>query len=142
MKSLAILMTVLFFIAVQITKNEAGEKMKSQSEDKLAVVWSSGDSEVAHKVCFMYTHNAKKQGWFDDVALIVWGPSAKLLAEDDSLQAKISAMKKDGVTIEACKACADMYGVTKNLETLGIAVKYMGAPLSEMLKQDWKMLTF
>lgn len=142
MKSLAILLTVLFFIGVQITKNEAGEKMKSQSEVKLAVVWTSGDSEVAHKVCFMYTHNAKKQGWFDDVALVVWGPSAKLLAEDDSLQAKIIAMKKDGVTIEACKACADMYGVTKNLEKLGIAVKYMGVPLSDMLKQDWKVLTF
>jgi len=34
---------------------------------KLGVVWTSGDSEVAHKVCFMYTHNAKKAKWFDDV---------------------------------------------------------------------------
>ena len=28
--------------------------------NKLAVVWSSSDLEVAEKVCFMYTKNAKK----------------------------------------------------------------------------------
>ncbi|MBD3289348.1 DsrE family protein [candidate division KSB1 bacterium] len=116
--------------------------MKNQLKNKLAVLWTSGDPEVAHKVCFMYTHNAKKQGWFDEVVLIVWGPSAKLLAEDSSLQTKIAAMKKDGVILEACKACADMYEVSGNLEKLGIDVKYMGVPLSDMLKQDWKVLTF
>jgi hypothetical protein len=34
---------------------------------------------VAKNVCFMYTHNAKRRGWFDEVHLIVWGPSDKLL---------------------------------------------------------------
>ena len=30
----------------------------------------------------MYTLNAKRQGWFDEVTLIVWGPSSKLLSEE------------------------------------------------------------
>ncbi|MHC4722001.1 MAG: hypothetical protein ACYS6I_04745, partial [Planctomycetota bacterium] len=30
---------------------------------KLAVLWTSGDPDVAHRVCFMYTHNAKNQKW-------------------------------------------------------------------------------
>ena len=111
-------------------------------KSKLAVVWTSGDPEVAHKVCFMFTHNAMKRGWFDEVLLIVWGPSDKLLTEDKSLQESIKAMQADGVQMQACKACADSYGVSEQLTQLGIEVKYMGVPLSDMLKGDWKVITF
>ncbi|MHC4745594.1 MAG: DsrE family protein [Planctomycetota bacterium] len=92
---------------------------------RLGVVWTSGDSEVAHKVCFMYTHNAKKARWFDEVTLVIWGP-----------------MIKDGVKVQACVVCADMYGVADSLRKLGIEVKGMGAPLSNMLKSDYKVITF
>ncbi|MBN2390325.1 MAG: DsrE family protein [Anaerolineae bacterium] len=109
---------------------------------KLAVIWSSGDPAVAHKICFMYTHNAKRRGWFDEVTLIVWGPSAELLTRDPALQDKIKEMLADGVAIEACKACSDAYGVSERLSALGIDVKYMGTPLTEMLQSDWKVLTF
>ena len=67
---------------------------------KLAVIWSSGDPEVAHKVCFMYTHNAKRRGWFDDVTLVVWGPSAEILTRAPTLQDAIKAMIADGVVVE------------------------------------------
>ena len=67
------------------------------SDSRLAVIWTSGDPDVAHRVCFMYTDNAKKQKWFDEVVLIVWGPSARLLAGDKDLQAKIKTMQADGV---------------------------------------------
>lgn len=116
--------------------NETAEK------SKLAVLWTSGDVDVAERVCFMYTHNAKKAGWFDEVTLIVWGPSAKLLSENEKLQASVKQMIEDGVTVEACKACADSYGVADDLTELGIPVKYMGRPLTEILKSDTKLLTF
>ncbi len=114
----------------------------SIQDSHLVVVWTSGDPEVAHRVCFMYTHNAKKQKWFDEVILIVWGPSARLLAADKDLQAKIKAMMDDGVRPQACLACSDSYGVTEQLRKLGIEAKYMGRPLTDMLKQNWKILTF
>ncbi|WP_205848032.1 DsrE family protein [Anaerohalosphaera lusitana] len=111
--------------------------------DSLAVLWTSGDPAVAEKVCFMYTHNAKKAGWFDRVVLIVWGPSAKLLSEDERLQEYVERMLADGVEVKACKACADSYGVSDRLAELGIEVKYMGRPLTRMLKADgWEVLTF
>jgi hypothetical protein len=117
--------------------------IESSPVDKLAVLWTSGDPYVAHKVCFMYTHNAKKHNWFDRVQLIVWGPSAKLLAEDASLQDTVKQMITDGVELKACKACADSYGVSDDLAALGIDVKYMGKPLTGYLKSpDWATLTF
>ena len=111
-------------------------------KNQLAVLWTSGDPEVAHKVCFMYTHNAKKQGWFDDLMLIIWWPSSRLLAGEVELQRAIKDMMADGVKVQACKACADMYGVSDALSNIGVEVKYMGQPLTRMLKAGWKVLTF
>jgi hypothetical protein len=113
-----------------------------QESSRLAVLWTSGDPEVATKVAFMYTLNAKRQGWFDEVTLIVWGPSAKLLSENEEIQAGVAGMAEVGVEIVACQACADSYGVSEILEGLGIDVKYMGRPLTDMLKGDYKVLTF
>ena len=115
---------------------------KPGPDSRLAVIWTSGDPEVAHRVCFMYTHNAKKQKWFDDVTLIVWGPSARLLAGDKDLQAKIKAMQDDGVKVQACQACTDSYGVTDQLRKMGIEVKYMGKPLTDYIRLGWHILTF
>jgi hypothetical protein len=115
---------------------------KPADAGRLAVVWSSGDPDVAKRMCFMYTRAAKKQKWFDEVTLIVWGPSARLLAADRDLQAELKAMQDDGVRVQACLACADAYGVTEPLRKLGVDVRYMGKPLTDMLKQGWKVLTF
>jgi len=90
----------------------------------------------------MYTHAARKQKWFDQIVLIVWGPSARLLSADKKLQAKIQAMLDDGVTVQACIVCADSYGVTERLRELGVEVKGMGRPLTDMIKGGWKILTF
>jgi len=110
---------------------------------KLCVIWSSTDPDVARGMVFMYAHNSKRLGWWSEVKLVVWGPSAPLMAEDKGLQSYIEPMKQDGLILQACRACADMHGVTGALEALGIDVIYMGEPLTEMLKSDeWAVLTF
>jgi hypothetical protein len=109
---------------------------------QLCVVWSSGDPGVAKNVCFMYTFNAKKRRWIDVVHLVVWGPSAKLLTENEDLQNEVKAMQKAGVVVEACVVCANNYGVADALRSLEIDVKPMGVPLSDRLKGSWKVLTF
>ena len=110
--------------------------------DSLVVVWTSGDREVAVNMVFMYTLNAKRRGWFDDVTLVVWGPADELLVHDDELKDLIKAMKDEGIKVEACLRCAENYGVVDGLEQLGIEVKLMGVPLSEYLKEGRKVLTF
>lgn len=109
--------------------------------DKLAVLWTSADREVALKMVFMYTRNSKKHSWWNVVRLIVWGPSAQLLANDEELQVFIHEMLDNGIEIVACKACSDLYGVSDKLSALGIEVVYMGEPLSKMLKTDWKVIS-
>jgi hypothetical protein len=115
----------------------------AEATGKLMVVWTSGDPDVADKVCLMYTHAAKAYGWFADVTLVVWGPSQRLLVGDPLLQAKVEAMQADGVVVEACIACARKLELVEELEALDIDVKGMGVPLSEALKDpETEVLTF
>ncbi|MEK6265816.1 MAG: DsrE family protein [Clostridium sp.] len=114
---------------------------KDNNQEKLAVLWTSADREVALKMVFMYTYNAKLKGWWDDVTLIIWGPSARLLSMDTELQDYVKKVQKAGVKVQACRACSDMYGVTDKLEVLDIEIIYMGEPLTNYLKEGWKVIT-
>ena len=120
----------------------AQEKKATTEPSKLLVVWTHGDRESALNMVFMYTLNAKTNNWWKDVRLLVWGPSSKLLSQDVELQDYVKKMKAAGVELFACKACADIYGVSGKLAELGLDVKYMGAPLTEMLKTGWVTVTF
>jgi hypothetical protein len=115
--------------------------MNSFKPDELNILWTSGDRDVAINMAFMYAYNSKVKGWWSEVTLIVWGASAKLLAHDTQLQDEIRKMIGAGVYVEACKACTDNYNVTATLESLGIEVRPMGQPLTQILKSGGRVLT-
>ncbi|PWD97915.1 DsrE family protein [Marinilabilia rubra] len=110
--------------------------------EKVAVLWTSGDVEVAEKVVLMYTKGAKMNGWFEEIVLVVWGPSTKLLATNVSLQNRVKELIEAGVKVKACSVCAGEYNVTSDLENVGLEVIPMGPPLTDYLKTDWRILSF
>jgi hypothetical protein len=107
----------------------------------LVVLWTSGDPEAARLMALMYAKNSRLKDWWDTVVLVVWGPAARLLAQDPALQAEVADCAAAGVAVRACKACADEYGVSAKLEALGVDVCYMGAPMTRYLKDGWKVLS-
>lgn len=113
-----------------------------QLNDTLVILWTSGDPEVALKMVFMYAFNAKANGWWKDINLIIWGPSARLVTENREIQEKLLEMIDSGIRVDACKACADQYGVSGKLSALGVDVKFMGVPLTNILKTGYRLLTF
>ena len=143
----------LFFSAMILFPDamaSAQSKQSSQESDeteipgneKMVIVWTSGDREVALKMVFMYTLNAKTREWWDDITLVVWGPSAKLLTEDEELQGYMKKIMDAGVTVKACKGCSDQYGISEDIEKLGIEVLYIGKELSDYIKEGRNVLTF
>lgn len=136
--------TVLLLFALFFTTGVKAQKDTTMTDNtnKLAVLWTSGDPEVAEKMVFMYTLNSKRQGWFDEVVLIIWGPSAKLAVENEMIHDYIKRMQEAGIKTEACLYCAKMYGVEEKLSEMGVDVKGMGVPLSDYLKTGWKTLSF
>lgn len=116
--------------------------MTDSEQTGLAVIWSSADREVALNLVYMYTANSLRHEWWDRVKLIIWGPSAELICQDEELQDQLAEVKAAGVELLACKACANNYGVADRLTELGVKVIYMGQPLTELLKSGWQVLTF
>lgn len=112
-----------------------------QKKDHLYVLWTNDNVITSEKMVFMYTINSIKRGWWEDVTLIIWGATAKLVAENENIQQKVKEAIEVGVNVTACKACADQLGVTEILEGLGVEVKYWGTPLTEILKNEYYLLT-
>jgi len=54
----------------------------------------------------------------------------------------ITAMKEEGVVVEACVACSNMYSVTDELKVCEFDVKGMGVPLTRYLKRGYKIISF
>jgi hypothetical protein len=108
---------------------------------KLHILWTNDNLITSEKMVFMYGINSKKMGWWDEVTIILWGATVKLVSENIKTQELIEEAKLEGVHITACKACADQLGVTTTLERLDIEVVYWGEPLTKILKADEKLIT-
>ena len=109
--------------------------------NSLAMIWVTADKEAAMNMVFRYAKNSMLRGWWGEVSLIIWGPSGPILVEDTELQKELKALKDAGVKLLACKACSDRYGISAKLASLGVEVKYMGEPLTQLLKSGVAVLT-
>lgn len=72
----------------------------------------------------------------------IWGPSQKLLTENEELQGYVKKMKEIGIHLQACKACADSYELSEELEALGVEVRYTGTDLTGFIKGEAHLVTF
>jgi hypothetical protein len=114
----------------------------AENEPKgLVMLWITRDKEAAERMVFMYTATPNPRDWWERVHLVIWGPSAELLANDRELQQQVEEIQSLGVEVFACKACSDMYGVSEQLTELGIKVMYMGQPLTTYLKEGWATIS-
>lgn len=110
-------------------------------DDQLYILWTNADEVTSDKMVMMYAINSKTAGWWKEVTIILWGAPNKLVAESELIQEKIKMALHTGVKVSACKSCADQLGTTDRLLDLGIEVKYWGEGLTEILKEDGKLLT-
>ena len=107
----------------------------------LYILWTNDNIITAEKMVFMYAINAKRRGWWENVTLVIWGATAKLVAENERVQDLVAEARQAGIYVTACKACADQLGVSEILEAHGIDVDYLGIPLTNVLKNDEKLIT-
>jgi hypothetical protein len=109
---------------------------------KLLIVWSTEEVEVAKKMVLLYSSVILPRGYWDEAHLMIWGPSARALAHNSELQEMLKTVQESGVETSACVVCSDDYGVSDNLEALGVKTIHTGEFLTEALQSDWKVITF
>lgn len=121
--------------------NKLQKEITMSEKNHLYILWTNDNPVTAELMVFMYGINSKKKEWWKNVTIIIWGATAKLAAENKKIQELIEEAKLGGVHITACKACADHLDVSDKLEELDIELKYWGTPLTQVLKNDEKLLT-
>ena len=108
---------------------------------KLNILWTTDNKDTIFNMLSMYATNSIKNNWWDEVNVIIWGASAKLVGNDTQVQTEVMEMINKGVKFEACKACSDDFGVSERLTLMGVNVRYMGKALTDYLKSDEKIIT-
>lgn len=108
---------------------------------KLYILWTTDNLITSEKMVLMYAQNGILRQWWDEVNVVIWGASAKLVAENPMIQEKIKMAMHTGVKFFACKGCSDQLCVSDELSKLSIEVAYWGGGLSEVLQNGEKLIT-
>ncbi|HNR01482.1 MAG TPA: DsrE family protein [Anaerolineaceae bacterium] len=112
-----------------------------ENESHLYIVWTTDNPITAMNMVTTYGGNSMKNGWWDEVTIILWGASQQLVAANTTVSDRVRELMDMGVKFSACKRCADELEVTQTLESMGVEVIYWGEPMTKLLKSGAKMLT-
>jgi len=116
--------------------------MKVQAESlgitmgsKLLVIIATGDKDKA-QTGLMYARNAMKRKWLEDVKVVFFGPSERLIVEDKQVAELVMEVAPLGESF-ACKAISDREGLSDAVEKLGVKVEYVGSIISNFIKDGY-----
>jgi len=104
--------------------------------NKLNILWKTDDEATITSLLSPYSSNSLKNGWWDEIEILIWGASTKFIPEDKKTQKLIVKLIERGIKIKACKYCADKYKASDLLTELGVEVKYAGKDLTEYIKSE------
>lgn len=110
-------------------------------KQELHILWTNADLDTSLHMVLLYATNGMLKGWWDAVNVIVWGAPARLVAENAEVQERMKEAREAGVHFLACKVCAERLGVVEALENMGIEVKLMGQPLTDLIQGRENLIT-
>jgi hypothetical protein len=110
-------------------------------KNELNVLWTNADPLTAEHMVLLYTINAKKREWFEEVNLIIWGATAALVIDNEKINKLVIEAMQVGVNVIGCIHCAKQLGKDVALTKMGIKLSPMGIPLTEIIKQKRNLLT-
>ena len=108
---------------------------------KLHILWTNADIDTSVLMVMMYAKNSLLRHWWDEVTVIIWGATARLVVNDKMMQEQIALAQLAGVKFSACLACASQLGAVEKLEELGVEVILWGEPLTKLIEEGAPLLT-
>jgi hypothetical protein len=110
-------------------------------QSKLVIIISQAE-ENAIWTGLVFATKGTRNDFMDDIRLVLWGPSEKVIAENQELQQMIREYMALGKTVWACKTCSERYGVTEAMEGLGCTVDYVGSIVTGWIKEGFVPFTW
>ena len=78
------------------------------ANNRLYILWTNDNVITAENMVFMYATNALVHGWWEEVTLIIWGATAKLVCENTAIQGKIREALEAGVRCFNVESTAEL----------------------------------
>lgn len=108
---------------------------------RLHILWTNDNPVTAELMVMMYVTNTMKLEKWKRITVIIWGATAKLVAENIHIQHLLAEAQAVGVEFSACEGCAHALEVKEALLNLGIEVKGWGIPLTDLIQGKENLIT-
>lgn len=108
----------------------------------LHILWTNADVTTGKLMVMMYAKYSILNGWWDRCTIILWGATAKLMAENGELQAEMAALRQlGGIEFAGCVTCARELDVVEELSALGVELDSWGPRLTALIQQGAPLIT-
>ncbi|MGC8609487.1 MAG: DsrE family protein [Thermoplasmata archaeon] len=111
----------------------------------LAVIISSGkESKEKVLTALTFANVARKNKFFGDVKLIFFGPSEKLIAENDrDVMKAIDDFSIMGDKPLACQAAASNFNILDDIKKIeSVKIEMVGPVIRDLAEKDYVVMTF
>lgn len=107
---------------------------------KLLVLISTAEKEKA-LTGLLYSLNALKRNWYEDVKVYFMGPIEKLITQDQDIQEQMKALFEFKPPV-ACKFVSEKENITEELEALGYQLEYIGQSMTDDINNGYIPMVF
>ena len=107
-----------------------------QNQNNLHILWSNDNQHTSQFLVFFYATQSKVHKHWENVTVILWGAPVKTITENKVLQEELHLAKLAGVHFSACTSCANKFGVTEQLQELGVEIFPWTEPFTQLVKQN------
>ena len=102
------------------------------------LIWlASGDTDKL-RPGVLWAVNAQKNGWVDEVRVVVFGPSEQALLHDDELFEQVQQINGSMY----CRFVASNEQLVQPLEAKGANVIDVGEPIGRLIREGFEVITF
>ena len=119
----------------------AFEEISEVSDRELHILWTNADKLATENMVFMYSENSLKNGWWDNVTVIIWGATQELFASDAAVRKRVAELRKLGVEFSACLTCSNKMGLTELLNQEGIETVRWGKRITDLMQNGKHLLS-
>jgi hypothetical protein len=101
----------------------------------LLVIIATAEKEKA-LTALMFVKNAWGGAWFDDVKVVFFGPSEKLIAQDEEVAGEVRNISVIGESF-ACITISNKDGTTEKIREIGLTLVGVGPVISKLINDGY-----
>jgi hypothetical protein len=102
------------------------------------LIWLASGDRSKLMPGLMWGLNAKRNGWVDELRVVVFGDSERTLISDDELFDMVQEI--EGTIF--CRRIAEKEGTVETLENRGAKLEHVGEPIARAITEGYTVLTF